>query len=320
MITENEAGFDASAMVAADIAGFAIEAIALRRKTRQTQYLWKKSESKSQPTPMEAAALVQSAAQEYLAKRGEPAQYLKLQASGLIALAQHGKLTMPDHNPAEVYTEIRTAIEFGLTFRSGFQRYDPSEHSIEIGLWWSRETEEVQPPLADRVEREVIKLLLDSPGSQFKIFNTAMCLAFPGLETPEESLIAAVLESYAREDDDGGWWIRDSDIPQARRDDLAEIRQLLIQLGELLGFVVEVREKSLTWHHLATNQILHFHIIASAVLGKIVTDPEHDPKEGLIVLPGGRSKLVLHKMESNPRLEQDIKQGWRFLKFRSART
>jgi hypothetical protein len=268
---------------------------------------------------MEAAALIQSAAQDYLAQRGEPAQYLKLQAAGLVALAQHGKLDIPEQNPAEVYSEIRAALEFGMAHRSGFLRYNPSEHSFEVGLWWTNEPEEIQAALADRVERELLKFLLNSPGCQFTEVETAMCQAFPALETPEQELVTTLLESYAREDDDGGWHVRENDLPHARKDDLVEIGHLLVQLGEMLGFVVEQRERSYTWHHLATNERLHFHVIASAVLGRIVYDPAHDPKEGLIVIPGGRSKLVLYKMESNPRLEQDIKQGWRFLKFRSVR-
>jgi hypothetical protein len=268
---------------------------------------------------MDASALVQSTAQDYLAQRGEPAQYLKLQAAGLLALARHGKLSIPDQNSAEIYNEIRSALEFGLTFQSGFQRFGPSEHSIEIGLWWAPEAQEVQPPLADRVERKLITFLLDEPGCDFAAIDTAICQAFPGLETPEETLIEAILESYAERDQDGKWWLRESDAAQARREDRAEIRQLLIQLGEMLGFVVEAEERSLTWHHLATKETFHFHIIASAILGRIVTGPAHDPAAGLIVLPGGRSKLVLHKQERNPKLEQDIQRGWRFLKFRSVR-
>jgi hypothetical protein len=169
------------------------------------------------------------------------------------------------------------------------------------------------------VERKLITFLLDEPGSDFAAIDTAMCQAFPGLETPEETLIEAILESYAERDQNGKWWMRESDASQARRDDRAEIHQLLIQLGEMLGFVVEAGETALTWHHLATKETHHFHIIASSILGRIVTDPEHDPATGLIVLPGGRSKLVLHKLERNPKLEQDIQQGWRFLKFRSVR-
>jgi hypothetical protein len=319
MVTENEAGFDAAVMVATDMAGFSLESIALRRKTGQTQCVWIKREVKPQPAPMEAAALIQSAAQDYLAQRGEPAQYLKLQAAGLSALAQYGKIDLPGQSPAEVYGEIRAALEFGMTGRTGFLRYRPSEHSFEVGLWWTSEQEEIQEPLADRVEMELLKFLLNSPGSPFVAVENAMCRVFPGLETPEQDLITTILESYGWEDKEGGWHVRESDLPHARREDVTEIGHLLIQMGEMLGFVVEERERAYTWHHLATNEILHFHVIASAILGRIVSDPQHDPKEGLIVLPGGRSNLVLYKMESNPRLEQDINQGWRFLKFRSIR-
>jgi hypothetical protein len=319
MITENEAGFDAAVMVSADIAGFALESAAVRRKTGQSQCLWVKRESKPQPAPMEAAALIQSSVQDYLLQRGEPAQYLKLQAAGLLALAQHGKLDIPGRSPAEVYSEVRAALELGMTGRSGFLRYGASEHSFEVGLWWTSEQEEIQESLADRVEMALLKFLLNAPGSTFEAVEHAMCQIFPGLETPEQALISTILESYGSEEDDGSWQVRESDLPHARQSDVREIGHLLIQLGEMLGFVVEERERSYTWHHLATNEVLHFQVIGSAVLGRIVSDPQHDPKEGLIVLPGGRSNLVLYKMANNPRLEQEINQGWRFLKFRSVR-
>jgi hypothetical protein len=254
-----------------------------------------------------------------LSQRGEPAHYLKLQAASLQALAKHNRIFSPDKSPADIYSETRTAIEFGLTYRSGFSRYGPSEHSIEIGQWWPRDFEESQPPLADRVEKEIVNLLIDSTNPSFQEVDTAICEIFPGLEVPEETLITAILESYARKGDDGRWQLRENDTPQVRKENVLEMGHTLTQLGELLGYVVESDLPSLTWRHLATNQSLHFHIIASAVIGKLVIDPEHKPKDSLIVLPGGRSKLVLFKMERDPRLEQEINRGWRFLKYRSVR-
>ena len=319
LITENEARFDAAAMVAADIAGFNLESIALRRKSGQTQCLWRKTETRTSPAPMEAAPLVQTAARDYLAQRGEPSHYLKLQAAGMQALTKHGRLTIPDRTPAEIYSDIRTTIEFGLTFRSGFLRFGPSEHSLEIGQWWPRDPGEVQLPLADRVEMALVNNLLDLPGSSFAEIDTALCQAFPDLETPEEELVAAILESYAEEEGEGQWVIRENDSPKARQEDLMEMNQLLTQLGELLGFVVDAGETTVTWRYLATGEMLHFFTTASAMLGKIVLAADHEPKDSLIVLPGGRSKLVLFKLERDPRLEQEIKRGWRFLKFRSVR-
>ena len=319
MVTENEAGFDASAMVAADLVGFKLEGVTLRQKSGQTQLLWRKTEKKTPPSPIEAAPLVQTAAQEYLSHLGEPAHYLKLQAASLQALAKHNRIFTPDKSPADIYSETRTAIEFGLTYRSGFSRYGPSEHSIEVGQWWPRDIEETQPSLADRVEKEIVNFLIDSPNPSFQEVDTAICEIFPGLEVPEETLMTAILESYARKGNDGRWQLRENDTPQARKEDILDMGYTLTQLGELLGYVVETNLPSLSWRHLATNENLHFYIIASAVTGELVFDTEHKPKESLIVIPGGRSKLALYKMERDPRLGQEFKQGWRFLKYRSVR-
>jgi hypothetical protein len=61
-------------------------------------------------------------------------------------------------------------------------------------------------------------------------------------------------------------------------------------------------------------------LIASAVLDKIVRHPAHPPEQGIIVLPGSRSGLVLHKREQNPYLAYLLDGGWRLLKFRAVRS
>ena len=64
---------------------------------------------------------------------------------------------------------------------------------------------------------------------------------------------------------------------------------------------------------------LVFYVITSAVIGKILLDASLPPQRSFVVLPGGRANLVLHKLQKDPRLQQAVDAGWRFLKFRHLR-
>jgi hypothetical protein len=63
---------------------------------------------------------------------------------------------------------------------------------------------------------------------------------------------------------------------------------------------------------------LHFHVMASAVLGTLAAESK-EPDQRVIVLPGGRAELVLYKRQRDPRLNYLLEGGWQFLKFRHVR-
>jgi hypothetical protein len=189
---------------------------------------------------------------------------------------------------------------------------------LEVGRWWLREEQNTQTPLADRVEKMLVNHLLANPGHSFEEIDNLLCQTFPGLTTPEEELLQVILKSYAVKSGTSGWTIKETDQPNARRDDLTEISKHLIQIGKDLNFKVKGDDSLVTWRE-SKEESYHFHIIASAVLGDIVLDQKLDEKNGLIVVPGGRAELVMYKVNRDFRLGQAIEEGWRFLKFRQVR-
>jgi hypothetical protein len=317
LITESEAGFDAAAMIAVKLAGFEIKNVAVRPASRQTQLQCAKRATKTgKETTKDNQELVQEAAQELLINFGQPADYLHLQAIAYSRLAQGDRLRNLGAAPAEVYSESRSILEFGLTFQSGFKRYGGSESSLEGGQWWLKEEGEFTLPLSDRVEKQLVNFLFKNPGSSFHKIETAMCSAFPGFLTPEHALIQSTLSSYGKELA-GAWQIRMADNPEARRVDIKEIQNSLTKIGDQLDYKV-VDGKPLIWENAEGNLILCFYIIASGVLGDIVLQAD-DGQKSYIVLPGGRTSLVLHKLEYDARLKEAIGTGWQFLKFRHVR-
>ncbi|MEJ2759180.1 MAG: hypothetical protein P8046_11925, partial [Anaerolineales bacterium] len=326
MITENEAGFDAAAMVAADLADFQLEGVALRVKESQTHILWRHTEERPESPERQPVSSVTTAIQYTIAARGEPTPYLHLQAAALHALSLENALSAPGLDPQAprtaqahtAYTNTRQLLADTLAPSGPFVRYQGGKSSIEIGKWWPKAAIETEQPLADRVEMAVVNLFQAVNALPHAEIDTTLCNQFPGLQTPDASLLQAILNSYAEESQPGHWSLRENDTAAARRADVAEMFRLLEKTGSELGFTVR-RENALIWENAQDGQPLYFYVIASSILGRIIHAAQHRPEQGVIVLPGSRAGLVMHKRERDPRLDYQLEGGWRFLKFRYVR-
>ncbi len=320
LITESEQGFDLAALLAAERAGLRLAASALRPGRGQSQYLW---QAGPPPTPAASVAanpdIVRQAAHNLLQQRGQPSQYLHLQAAAVQALAQNNTLALAGLDPADQFNESRSTLEFGLTFQSGFLRYEGSDNSLEVGQWWPRDLPDPQPPLADRMERWLVRQLLDAPGQPRPALDAALCAAFPGRLTPPADTLSALLDSYAEADESAALRLRPADAPAARHADLDELRRLLVQLGQALGYQTRQTDQSVRWEDDSPPETWHFHLAASALLGECLLAPP-PAERNFIVHPGSRARLLLHKLKRDPRLAQLAeKQNWRFLTFRLVR-
>ncbi|MCH7480989.1 MAG: hypothetical protein IIC79_06320, partial [Chloroflexi bacterium] len=166
LVTESEAGFDAAAMIAAEMSGFELESVAVRPASKQTQLQWvKRTKKASGKTNKEGTELVREAAIDLFDKFGQPAEYLRLQAAALARMAQHNHIRKLGETAADIYSENRSVMEIGLTFQSGFLRYGGREKSIESGVWWPRKTDGYTSSMADRLEKQLVKFLINNPGS-----------------------------------------------------------------------------------------------------------------------------------------------------------
>ncbi len=317
VVAESEAGFNAAALTAANLAGFHLEGQAFRREDEQLQLLWSKGKLKKNTQESDAAENVRRAANQALLQRGQPAHFLYLQSAAFAELAKLPQLGLVSDQPGELFTEARSTIEIGLTFRGSFLRFGGSEQSLETGLWWLLDAKAARSSLADRIEIATVRTLLRRPGRKFAEIEQALCEIFPGLLTPPRSLLEAALQSYG-EEADGAWRLANTDQPRTRRQDLAEMRNALKALGQRLGYQV-ADEFSIQWKDKKEKLILSFFVIASAVLGEILLKQDAPAAHSLVVLPGRRAPLALYKIEHDPRLQQAVDDGWRFLKFRHVR-
>lgn len=339
LIGEAEPGFLSAALLAGGYSGLGLRGTAIRAGSDQAQITWTLQEPVNfrELSEEERRSLIGKEIVDTLRQRGEPAGYLHLHTAALEALLRHEALPPPDQiSLAEILRTIETSIEIELRQNPHLVRLGGSSRSLEIGQWWLNEGQlagaEIEPPLADRVEMEAVRLLQNAPGINLHAVDLALCQSFPGLFTPDLDLIQACLDSYGEPapEEPGGWRLRSQDDPAARRNDLLEIHRLLAELGRRLGFRVEDSgpppgmRRPLTWFSAAGEARYAFTISASAVLGKIVFAPPAAeaaarPTRRLIVLPGGRAGLVELKLRRDARLRAEVSEKWQFLKFRHVR-
>jgi hypothetical protein len=347
LIGETETGFLSAALLSADLAGFDLQDLALRADEGQTQLVWKRGAvdqaERRPPTGTRHQNLpgaIQAAAQVYLRRLGEPADYLHLHSAALAGLAQSHHLLVtseaPEASAAERFRQLSTALEEAFVQPNAFSRYSTSSRSLETGLWWLSERglqpkeglPELAAPLTDRVEMEIVRWLQKNLSSSLEQLDAAMCGLFTGLLTPGRQLIQECLASYGVAHPPGSqtWQLRPEDAPAARRADLEAMQGLLDKTGARLGFVVNRLETSsgrslVIWSEPDGTASAAFFVIASAMLGSIVFgSPGIDlPARRLIVLPGGRAPLVGYKLSHDPRLRAALQDGWRLIKFRHLR-
>lgn len=200
LVTESEAGFDAAVMIAAELANFRLQHWAVRPISKQSQFEWTNSVNQNETQiAKDKEKLIKHAAKELIQEIGQPIDYLRIQATALDKLIYENQLINPSMTADENYTELRSQIELALSYGQEFSRYGGGESSIEGGKWWLAKENGINPPLDDRLEREVISYLQKNPGNKTIEIERQMCNIYPGSLTPARELIASILESYGNQ-------------------------------------------------------------------------------------------------------------------------
>ena len=175
---------------------------------------------------------------------------------------------------------------------------------------------EIKDSLSDRVEIAIVTFLQKNPNSIYLEIEGDLYPRFTGLLTPSQAMIYSVLNSYA-EKDGAAWKLRAEDVASARRNELNIITAMIEAIGKRLGYFTRKQEKNYLWEK--NNKIERaFYILASALIGRAISETPYPPEQTVIVIPGGRAALAAYKAQRDPALAAHMK-NYEVVKYRLLR-
>jgi hypothetical protein len=223
----------------------------------------------------ELAQAVDHAAVGLLRDRGEPADLTRVTCAVLLELASSGLLrrvaqpragsehpagagaradrdeaaaaTAEDPHRSDSSAE-RLAIGGGLVatlLREELWR-DDHPSLVRLGdanrpVWWLREPDLAEQPLADRVEWATFSILTTAGRLDESAFLDRIYRLFPGLQAPDEELVRACLGAYARVEPGGQ--VRTDEELASRLEDHGRMLALVAEYGHRLGVRVWISKR-----------------------------------------------------------------------------
>ena len=312
-LAEAEPSFLSAALLAASGAGFDLHGLAIRSRHDPLQIVWYRRAFTLENKDQIDTEVVRKGMLDALLQRGEPMPYLHLHAASLIAMAEDHTLNWREEALAQLHIPIQAALT-----GAEFVHHGASENP-ELGLWGLSAWDVDLEPFPDRIEVSAVRFLQKKTDCSLDELEASLDAEFTGLDTPSLGLLQAVLASYAIEKN-GRWEIRPEDSPSARRADLESAAQTLEAIATRLGYSA-VRQESprrmVIWQEAGRN-VASFHLLASAVCGRLLRQPPEPSERHLLVLPGGRAGLLAYKFQRDPSLKP-LADSWRILKFRALR-
>jgi hypothetical protein len=130
-------------------------------------------------------------------------------------------------------------------------------------------------------------------------------------------MIYSVLSSYAQKEE-GEWELRAEDVASARRNELNKIAGLIEAIGTRLGYSTRRQDRIYLWEQNGRIERT-FYILASALIGRAISETPYSAGQTVIVMPGGRAALAAYKAQRDPSLAARMKNV-QVVKYRLLRT
>ena len=124
-------------------------------------------------------------------------------------------------------------------------------------------------------------------------------------------MIYSVLNSYAQKEG-AAWTLRGEDVASARRNELSTITAMIEAVGKRLGYTTRKQDKNYLWEESNRGEMtpsLHyaFYVLASALVGRAISETPYPPEKTVLVIPGGRAALAEYKKQRDPALAARMK-------------
>ena len=326
LLSEPEPAALTAVLTAASAAGFDLRSLALRTQHDPIQLLWTCGQHLARQPGSADINDMREAIRVHLVERGEPASYLHVHAAGAIALAGSHALKQKDQEFDEALRATHALIQTALEDDPRFVHYSSGE-SVDTGSWGLANdsgdlsskgaSQSYSESLSDRVEVAVVTFLQKHPNSIFLEVEQDLYPRLPGLLTPSQAMIYAVLSSYATKEG-AAWTLRPEDVAAARRNELNQVAGLIQSIGTRLGYSTQKEGKNYLWEQNGTLERT-FYILASGLVGRALSETWPPLEKTVIVIPGGRAALAVYKTQRDPSLAGRLR-AVQVVKYRLLRT
>jgi hypothetical protein len=310
----------------------------------------------------ELAEAIDAAAVEMLASRGEPAGLTRIAAAVVIGLQRSGLLRRvalargngeaDGERVPDARLERGGAALLATLLREELWR-DEHRSLVRLGdadepMWWLRDPELAESPLADRVEWSTFSILSTAGRLDELGFLDRIYALFPGLDSPDEELVRACLTAYAVIDERG--LLRTNEELGRRLEDHARVIGTLVDYAHRIGLRAWVsrREHDRPYAGATLLERLHederraylpliirapaealgavdalwyrrgrlsflFEVEWTAMLGEAILRrgrqiPPGDQQARFLVLPAERTELLRLKLERSPWLRAEVER------------
>ncbi|MGC9348289.1 MAG: hypothetical protein ACP5JG_09150 [Anaerolineae bacterium] len=253
-----------------------------------------KQAPRTRPGATPTAAYVETC-REILRRRGEPMRRQQLETWCTIDL---GRSDVPELDPTTTMALTEIAQDY---------------------VWLASATD-VEDPLADRVEQQIVKHLGEEDKWSVEDLIGEIYRTFTGALSPDPEFVGACIQAYARALPDGTLQLRAADEPANRRAQAQKIRSDIKQLGSELGYNVSRRLRGdIVWRE-DGRRVYAFRCTTNALLAPhLLKSPPPTDGRRCLILPDSHADLVALKLARDPRMRARADQDrWTFLKFGQA--
>lgn len=323
VIPEAAPGLINAVVGAASVSRLNLTGFATMNVEEPVQMEWRTGSMNRDYKPVNLQKIIREAIREMLNEIGEPTEYIELHTAAMCALADENAFPPSIQQlTTERSSEIQSVIQTLLADRLFLRRMDATAKDPESGLWWLAQPENTQTPLADRVELEILDLLISEKEVLDREVLKSIHQRFPGYLTPPDTLVQHCLESYAAFDQSKQvWTIKEKDLPSSRAKNMQEMSDLIKVIARKLGVRAEgdhpVAWKLDTRPDLPVYQLI---IGRTAAIDRDLLTNLPEGCENVFILPGSRSGLLKFKIERDPFLAEQIADHCHFLKYRTLRS
>ena len=294
--------------------GYQLDDFAFNPDNKSAQLYWKYDQNQISNKGSETNYIT-----DYLAKKGEHANYQELLNINILNLANINALLETNHTvDNSLYPQVQQQFENIIKNKNLITKID--KDSFEFGDFWLSNPPNTYRPLADQIEISLIHYLQDDPIVSVLEIETIINKKQPGVFPVHRELLMKLLESYC--DPMPGveetWQLRKQETINIRQADIRIMKNVLINIGQRIGVNV-ISQPNIVWELSNKFRNYHFFVTASCILSRFISRELLDSKpEIVIVYPGSRAELLNYKIKRDPILANQI-SDFHFVKYRHLR-